>query len=390
MTLPGSFQLLQGLTGLVSARWRKGSRVILHLLLSVLIFPFSYGGIEEPEPVAHAEPGRFPAVETLNIFEPEGESNVRSSIFLGEKTGLIGTEETGDIFKTSDGGLSWRKVCDGEDRWSIMDVRNFIRAQNGHIYITTSEPALVIRSTDEGESWDLVAAAKASRTVGLVQLESGTILAGLRRALNDRISIIRSEDCFDSVEWVPLSMSEPRQNVTCFGYWGGEAVLAGIGFERSGKVYKSTDDGKTWRKTGEFPEARDLMGFFRSGDEIYVAASGVSTLYRSTDDGETWDKARQFWAKGFLGPCIVFEAGDRRYYLMVATDQREKPYRHLVLISENPAGEWFEWVELMRDLSGAANNLSMLGEDTIVVGTGNHSAQGRAFTLKLTSPVSGN
>lgn len=353
------------------------------LLLLLFTAACVSGAVEPPEPVEHAEPGRFPGVKIDTIFEPEGESNVRASLYLGEGSGLIGTEESGDIFKTVDSGATWRKVCDGEERWSIMDVRNFIRARNGHLFLTTSEPALIVRSTDEGESWDIVAAAKASRTVGLVQLDSGTILAGLRRALNNRISIIRSEDYFDSVEWVPLSMTEPGQNVTSFGYWGGETLLAGVGYERSGKIYRSTDDGRTWRKTGEFPEARDLMGFFKSGDELYVMASGVSTLYSSSDNGETWRKARQFWDKGFLGPCISFTHEGRTYRLMVATDQTSKPYRHLVLISDQPAGEWYEWIELIEDESGAANNLSRLSANTIVVGTGNHSARGRAFTLKV-------
>ncbi len=86
----------------------------------------------------------------MSVFEPPGESNVRSSFGLGEGAGLIGTEESGDVFKTTDGGNSWRKVWDGSEAWEIQDVRNYLRAQDGHSYITTSEPALVARSTDEG------------------------------------------------------------------------------------------------------------------------------------------------------------------------------------------------------------------------------------------------
>ena len=346
-------------------------------------------GVRPPAAAHSAEPGRFPAVEIATVFEPEGDSNVRSSFRVAEDIGLIGTEETGKIYKTTDAGRSWRLVNDGEERWSIQDVRNFIRADNGHLFISTSEPALVVRSRDEGERWELVAAAKASRTVGLIQLESGTILVGLRRALNDRISLIRSEDYFDSVAWVPVSETEPRQNVTAFGSWGGATVLAAVGYEASGKIYKSTDDGLTWRKTGEFPEARDMMGFFKHGSDIYALASGVATLYRSSDDGESWSKSHQFWEKGFVGQCIPFERDGSSYWLMAATDQTQKPSRHVVLIADDPAGEWFEWIELVRDASGAANNLCILNQNTVVVGTGNHSAQGRAFTLSIGSSPRG-
>ena len=352
-------------------------------LLGALLAKSASSEVQNPQPIGSAEKGRFPKVEITHVFEPEGESNVRSSFALSKNRGLIGTEETGDIFKTNDAGRSWEKVLDGEERWSIMDVRNFIRTQNGHIFISTSEPALVVRSRDEGESWELVAAAKASRTVGLVQLESGTILVGLRRALNHKISLIRSTDYFDSVKWIPLDLHAPRQNVTCFGHWGGSTVLAGIGFEASGKVYKSTDDGLTWRRTGEFSEARDIMDFFKDGEDIYALASGIATLFQSSDDGESWNKSRQFWEKGFLGMCQSFEWQDKTLWLMTATDQRQKPYRHVVLISDNPSEEWFEWLELVQDDSGGASNISILNSDTLIVGTGNHSAQGRAFTLKV-------
>lgn len=336
---------------------------------------------------------RFPPVERANVFEPPGETNVRSSFRLSEGVGLIGTEETGDIYKTADGGLSWRKVWDGGEHWGIADVRNFIRGQDGHVYITTTEPGTVARSTDEGESWQILTTANASRTVGLVQLESGAMLVGLRRSENGKTSILRSGNYFDTSEWLAVSDTEPRQNVTCFGYWGGSEVLAGIGYEGPGKIFKSTDDGRTWTKKAEFPDARDLMNFFKAGNDLYVLASGISTLFKSSDGGETWSEARQFWAKGFLGQCVPFEWNGHTYFLMTATDQTREVYRHLVMISDDQGASWSEWIDLLeekkgqvhsaRDSGGGASNIAVLSKNTIVVGVGNHAVQGRAFTLRV-------
>jgi hypothetical protein len=338
---------------------------------------------------------RFPSVELVNTFEPAGETNVRSSFQLSDGTALIGTEETGDIYKTTDNGLSWQKVWDGGEQWDIADVRNFIRGQDGHVYITTTEPGTVSRSKDEGESWEIISTANASRTVGLVQMEGGTMLVGLRRSENGKTSIVRSEDYFSSSEWLPLSSTEPRQNVTCFGHWGGSDVLAGIGYEGSGKIYKSSDNGLTWTKKAEFPDARDLMNFFKAGDDIYVLASGISTLFKSSDEGETWSKAHQFWSKGFLGQCVPFEWEGRTYFLMTATDQTQEIYRHLVMISDDYGASWVEWIDLLQekmgkvysasDSGGGASNLAVISKDTVVVGVGNHAVQGRAFTLKVSS-----
>ncbi len=351
--------------------------------LALAVGPVVAAASEPPLSIALAAPGRFPNVEITSVFEPPGESHVRSSIRLSEGVALIGTEETGDIFKTEDNGRTWRQVWDGSDHWGIQDVRNFMRAQDGHLYITTSEPALVVRSEDEGETWTVLARPQSSRTVGLVQLDSGTMLVGLRRSENGRTSIVRSTDAFASFDWITVNPQEPRQNVTCFGYWGGDDVWAGVGFEGSGKVFHSTDDGRTWRQQADFPAARDLMDFFRHDGRIYVSASGIATLFSTADGGKTWDETRQFWSKGFVGQVVRIEWRGKPLWLMTATDQRKKTVRHVVLISDDPAGEWFEWIELTRDHTGGASNLAQISTRTVVVGTGNHSTQGRAFTLLL-------
>ena len=330
-----------------------------------------------------APPSALPTAHIVSEFEPPGESNVRSSFRLENGAALIGTEETGDIYKTTDGGVTWKKAVDGGDAWQIQDVRNFIRAKDGRLYATTSEPALVLRSDNEGASWDIVARPKASRTVGLVQLDDGTFLVGLRRSENNKISIIRSADGFKSFDWVALSDDLPRQNVTCLIDLGGGTVLAGIGYEESGKIFKSTDAGLSWRQTADFPDARDLMSFFRAGDRIFVTASGIATLYASDDGGDTWGKAYQVWDKGFLGEAVSFTRNGQTYHVLSATDQRAKPLRHVLLISADGGQSWQQWIELARDDSGGASNLEMIDEHTLIAGTGNHSAQGRVYTIKI-------
>ncbi|MDQ8181567.1 sialidase family protein [Pelagicoccus sp. SDUM812005] len=340
-------------------------------------------GVEAPLSISDAAPGRFPEVSIANVFEPPGESNVRSSFRLAENVALIGTEETGDVFKSSDGGETWTKQIDGGDLWGLDDVRNYLRADDGNLYITTSEPALVCRSEDEGASWEVLARPQSSRTVGIVQLDNGDLLVGLRRAEQLQTSIVRSDNYFESFEWVPVSDEKPPQNTTCFHNLGGPNVLVGVGYEASGKIYKSTDHGRTWEKKADYPEARDMMWFFESDGKVYLLASGVATLYVSDDEGESWRKHRQFWEKGFLGMAQSYQKGGKDYLLLTATDQTKKPYRHVVLISDDQTKTWYEWIELDQDVTGGASNLAVLSETRIVAGTGNHSAQGKAFTLQV-------
>ena len=326
---------------------------------------------------------RFPVVEIANTFSPPGESNVRSSFKLAKGMALIGTEETGDVFKTTDAGKTWTKTVDGGDEWGIQDIRNFIRADNGKLYATTSEPALVLCSSDEGKSWDVVAKPKASRTVAIKQLDSGEILVGLRRSENDKISIVRSKDYFKTFDTIVLDEKLPRQNTTCLMDLGKGAVLCGVGYEASGKVFRSTDAGLTWTQTAEFKDARDVMNFYTIGDKVFVLSSGIATIFASNDRGETWNKHAQIWEKGFLGQHATINHNNKTYHLLAATDQRKDTKRHTVLISDDQGRSWNEWIEIATDKSGGASNLAVIDDRTIIVGTGNHSVQGKAYTLKV-------
>ncbi|MEQ9461125.1 MAG: sialidase family protein [Phycisphaeraceae bacterium] len=356
-------------------------------LITALALIATLTACNTPHTTPTATPAATPTPHITHTFAPPGESNVRSSIQLAQGIALIGTEETADIYKTTDHGVTWRKTTDAGDLWDAADIRNFIRAHDNTLYATTSEPALILKSTDEGENWSVVARPQASRTVALTQLDDGTILAGLRRSENNRISIIRSADGFQTFDHIPLSDALPRQNVTCLIGLGQGVVLAGVGFEASGKIFKSTDAGLTWRQTADFPDARDLMHFFTANNRILVTASGIATLYASDDQGETWTTAHQIWNKGFLGETTTLTLNNQKAIILSATDQRQKPSRHVLLISTDNANTWQEWIELAKDNTGGASNLAAINPNTLITGTGNHATQGYVYTVTTQPPT---
>lgn len=235
----------------------------------------------------------------------------------------------------------------------------------------------------------MLARAQSSRTVWLVELNSGTMLVGLQRSENDRTSILRSTNAFKSFDGIKGMPVGPRQNVACFGYWGGEDVWAGIGYEGSGKLFHLAPEGKNWPQKADFPEAPDLMDFFRYGNDLYVLASGIATLLKSSDGGETWTMGRQIWSKGPLGQCGPITWEGQIFRTMAATNQTEKLYRYVGLIAADPAGKWTEWIELGRDTRGGASNVAQLTGNRFVVGTGNHATRGRADTLKIKDSPAG-
>jgi len=121
---------------------------------------------------------------------------------------------------------------------------------------------------------------------------------------------------------------------------GDGVVVCGVGYEASGKIFRSTDAGLTWTQTADFPDARDVMNFFAIGDKVFVLTSGIATIFVSSDKGQTWAKHAQIWEKGFLGQHDILEHDGKTYHLMAATDQREKTKRHVVLISDDAGETW--------------------------------------------------
>ncbi len=194
---------------------------------------------------------------------------------------------SGGVWKTVNNGTSWQPVFDGQSAYSIGAIS--IDPSNPHtVWVGTGENVGgrhvgfgdgVYRSMDDGNSWDHL---------------------GLKESEHISKIIVHPQDS-DTV-WVAAQGPLWRQ--------GGQRGL-----------YKTSDGGKTWRRTlvgdqGDdvWTGVTDLVIDPRDPDVLYAAtwqrhrtvAAYVgggpnSALYKSTDGGESWHKLSQGLPSGNLG-----------------------------------------------------------------------------------------
>jgi len=344
------------------------------------------GGCRQEGTKTKPEGGELPSFEITGVFEPEGESNVRCSFALNKEEALIGTEETADVYWSKDQGKTWEKVFDAGEAYDAADVRRILRADDGNLYASTSGQGDILRSTDEGKTWERINSIPAWRTVGIEQLDNGVFLIGARKDESGKTSIYRSTDYCQTLNHIPIDTPE-QQNVTTFEDLGDGRVLAGIGFDGSGKVFLSEDHGQSWRQTADFKGTKDLLDFIVFEGTLFASTKSEATLYKSDDGGETWEKAYQVWDKGFLGTFDLLETNGQSIPLLSGTDQRNAEiFHHYIIASLNQGKTWKPWILLHSDVTGGASNLTVLNKEVILAGTGNHSAQGRLHTIRLHHP----
>ncbi len=177
----------------------------------------------------------------------------------------------GGLWKTTDGGLNWKPVTDGQLTSSSVGAVAVSESNPDIVYIGTGETEFrgnimqgdgVYKSTDAGKTW---------KNIGLKNSQS--------------ISRVRIHPTNPDIVYVSVL---------------GHAF--GPNEERG--VFKTTDGGKTWNKVlyvNEKAGAEDLVIDQQNPDIIYAsiwevyrtpykmwADVGTSALYKSTDGGTTW------------------------------------------------------------------------------------------------------
>ncbi len=237
---------------------------------------------DAPRPAALSE--QLAAMELRQIGPFRGGRVTAVAGVRGEAMTFYQGATGGGVLKTTDGGATWVPISEKDLRTGSIGAIAVADADPNVVYVGTGEPCVrgntsagdgVYKSTDAGKTW---------KNVGLVETR--------------QISQVIVHPRDPETVWVAAQGK----------LWGPHA-------ERG--VFKSTDGGKTWRKTlyvNETTGAADLAidptnprilyaAMWQHGRRPWTMESGgeSSGLWKSTDGGETWKKLGGGLPGGGLG-----------------------------------------------------------------------------------------
>ncbi len=278
---------------------------------------------EQPAQAQQYDASLYDALEWTDVGPPRG----------GRSTGVAGSAARpmeyyfgatgGGLWKTTDGGTTWRPVTDGQITSASVGAVGVCEADPDVVYIGTGETQLrgniqqgdgVYKSTDAGQTWTHIGLA-ATQNVARIRVhpedcdQVWVAAFGVHSAPNPERGIYKSSDGGES--WrlvlfrdertggVDLSMDPGNPNVMYAALW--EAWRKSWGMSSGGPgsgLFKSTDGGESWN------EISRNTGLPQSGvyGKIGVAVSPSNPsrvwalvehenggVYRSDDAGATWE-----------------------------------------------------------------------------------------------------
>ncbi len=240
---------------------------------------------------------------------------------------------SGGVWKTTNAGTTWTPIFDEQPSYSIGEIT--LDPNNPEVvWVGTGENVSgrhvgwgdgVYRSLDGGRSWQAMGLAK-SQHIGRILIDprdSNVVLVAAEGPLwsaGGERGVFRSSD--GGVTWTAVLTIDENTGVTDIEFDPGNPdVIYAAAYQRrrhvwgflgggpKSGIWKSTDNGKTWRelKTG-LPEGdMGKIGLATTPADPAIVYATIEAneeergFYRSRDRGESWEK-RNSYISGGTGP----------------------------------------------------------------------------------------
>lgn len=297
---------------------------------------------------------------------------------------LVGAA-SGGVWKTEDGGASWRPTFDDQDAQSIGALAmaptapNEVWAGTGETFIIRPALAMgngIYKSLDQGDTWQhmgLEATARIGRIVVHPRNEDVVYACALGHAYDDQQErgIYRTTDGGETWEHVlfvdpgtgcaDLAIDPKRPDILFAGMWSlrvdpWQLMSGGTG----GGVYVSRDGGDTWNKVAGrgLPAADAMVGkvsvdiAHSDPDRVYALLElDNPTFYRSDDGGRSWrmvnrDNDMAERASYYTRFRVDTEDPDRIYFASVRFNMSQDGGRSLVPDPPRGGGDTHDvWID---------------------------------------------
>ena len=260
-----------------------------------------------------AENGVYKSVDGgtswLLILKLEGEMSAPIAVDpTNENTAY--TILTGDVWKTTDGGDTWRQITWPNIEHVYYTHNLEVLPSNPNTLYTNTYLRGFMKSTDKGEHWQW-----SSKGVSFAQISSlfvdphdrnlvmaGTYGGGLGVSKDGGASWTRGYINTTVHNIYTIAENPQDQNILYAGVSGfrGGSGLAAQNSEVESGVYKSVDGGETWRKSSDgligeqdiMPVGGNLQTYFIAVDpvepNVVYAGTTVNGIFKSEDAGNSW------------------------------------------------------------------------------------------------------
>ena len=213
------------------------------------------------------------ALEEARIAIDEGmTSPLLESWFLNDQVGYV-LGAYGVFLRTDDGGDTWVSHADRLINPDSYHLYGIARSTSGTL-VLAGEAGTLLRSLDDGATWERVESPYAGSFFGAVGPADGSLLVfGLRG------NVFRSTD--EGASWQFVDTGDKRTLMGGTAGADGSIVLAGAG----GAVLRSTEDGSTFRSV-DVGNSRVFSGVTQTADGRYllVGFGGVFQLPGAADE----------------------------------------------------------------------------------------------------------
>ncbi len=295
--------------------------------LSVLMLWMPQGVIaQEIEP--EVDPSVFSAMEWRSIGPYRGGRSVASTGVPTEpRTYYMGTVG-GGIWKTTDAGITWDNVSDGQLATSSVGAIAVAESDPNVVYAGMGEHAIrgvmtshgdgVYRSTDAGRTWTHVGLDR-SRAISRIRVHPSdpdlvyVAVQGSPYGANEERGLYRSTDGGDNWEHIlyvdensgasDLSMDMTNPRIMYAAFWDHRRLPWQVqsGGPGSG-LWKSNDGGDNWHPIENgLPElmGKTSIDVSRANpDRVFaiIEADPDGGIYRSDDKGDSWELVSDNWS----------------------------------------------------------------------------------------------
>lgn len=210
----------------------------------------------------------------------------RDALFAAQGSAVVTTGEVGSLYRGNGQAMDWLTPdITYPDPSTPPAYRALVTGPDGQTLLAAGPPGTIMRSTDAGETWQAVHAAKLEQGEAIVQL-----LVDRERKL------VIALDAFGALKistdngqtWTARPVSLDGREI-----WHGALSRNGhvVAVGSKGLILRGSPGGGTWQVT-ESGFADDLYGAWceTRGKQCFALGKG-GTVLRSSDEGASWSRA---------------------------------------------------------------------------------------------------